>query len=174
MFRYDVVITQSYPATQQVQVVSLFKAIFTCASGRVPNKPPVLNKEKGASLKDVCRAYRSRFVAVFPEITPSNGNGILYPSPSIQGAPLNASIFPVSIKVSPPDITTPTGSSFIFLWRATSFFKHELRVKVAAEPERVDQGVEAITDSLARISRLKRLRLGAVEKEKFLSLWGKK
>jgi 1-acylglycerol-3-phosphate O-acyltransferase len=71
-------------------------------------------------------------VVVFPECTTSNGRGVLAFSPSILSAPPSAKIFPVCLRYTPSDITTPLPGAYIsFLWDLCSRPTHSIRVRIA-------------------------------------------
>ena len=71
-------------------------------------------------------------VVVFPECTTTNGKGILPLGPSLLTAPPTTKVFPVSLRYSAPDITTPIPASFgTFLWNLCSQPTHCIRVRIA-------------------------------------------
>lgn len=73
-----------------------------------------------------------RFIVVFPECTTSNGRGILPFSPSLLSASPKTKIYPVSLRYTPPDITTPIPHSyFTFLWNLCSKPTHYIRTRIA-------------------------------------------
>ncbi|NJR31237.1 hypothetical protein HC762_00330 [bacterium] len=74
----------------------------------------------------------NRAVVVFPECTTTNGKGILPLGPSLLTAPPNTRVFPVSLRYTEPDITTPIpGSVGTFLWNLCSKPTHCIRVRIA-------------------------------------------
>lgn len=84
------------------------------------------------SLSDLLREVPDRCVAVFPECTSTNGRGILPFSPSLLTVPAKTKIFPVSLRYTPADVTTPVpGSYFSFLWNLCSKPTHCIRVRIA-------------------------------------------
>ncbi|KAK8079332.1 vacuolar protein sorting protein [Apiospora phragmitis] len=90
------------------------------------------NPHKLVSLRRVVEQNRHRCVAVFPECSTTNGKGILPFSPSLLSAPVDAPIFPVSMRYTPQDITTPIpGAYFAFLWNLLSRPTHLIRVRIA-------------------------------------------
>jgi 1-acylglycerol-3-phosphate O-acyltransferase len=71
-------------------------------------------------------------VVVFPECTTTNGKGILPLGPSLLTAPRKTKVFPVSLRYTEPDITTPIPASFgTFLWNLCSQPTHCIRVRIA-------------------------------------------
>ncbi|KAK8063003.1 hypothetical protein PG997_015100 [Apiospora hydei] len=107
---FDPVFTVSYPGTTKVRQVSLLSAILLALGPQ----------------------NRHRAVVVFPECSTTNGKGILPFSPSLLSAPQDAPIFPVSMRYTPQDITTPVpGAYFSFLWNLLSRPTHLIRVRIA-------------------------------------------
>ena len=127
---FDPIFTASYPHTRQVQRISLLEAIMR-AFASPQEHPPT-----SATLVDVRTLLREnpeRIVVVFPECTTTNGRGVLPLSPSLLTAPPGAKIFPISLRYSPGDITTPVpGSYWTFLWDFLSRPTHCIRVRIAA------------------------------------------
>jgi 1-acylglycerol-3-phosphate O-acyltransferase len=71
-------------------------------------------------------------VVVFPECTTTNGKGILPLAPSLLTTPGKTKVFPVSLRYSPQDITTPIPNTFgTFLWNLCSRPTHYIRVRIA-------------------------------------------
>jgi hypothetical protein len=83
-------------------------------------------------LDTVLKRYKDRVIVVFPECTASNGRGILPFSPSLLTAPPKTKVFPVHLRYTAPDITTPIpGSLFTFLWNLCSKPTHCIRIRIA-------------------------------------------
>ena len=126
---FDPVFTISYPGTRLVKRVGLLGAIAN-ALGPVRTAPP-----PGAnlvSIADLLRDCPGRVVAVFPECGTTNGKAILPFSPSVLSAPADVHIFPVSLRYTPSDVTTPVpGQWFRFLWNLLSRTSTLVRVRVA-------------------------------------------
>lgn len=126
---FDPIFTVSYPGERKVQRVSLFGAIKQ-ALGPVQTAPPP--GVKLVHLKDLLTEYPDRIIAVFPECGTSNGKAILPFSPSLVETPADVPMFPVSIRYTPSDITTPVpGRWFGFLWNLLSRPTSCIRVRVA-------------------------------------------
>ncbi|KAI2602448.1 hypothetical protein GGR54DRAFT_501662 [Hypoxylon sp. NC1633] len=126
---FDPIFTVSYPHTRKVQRISLLRAILLALF------PPALEPAAGArlvTLRALVEQNPHRVIAVFPEMTTTNGKGILPFSPSLLSAPADARIFPVSMRYTPPDITTPVPGAFrSFLWNLLSRPTHLIRVRIA-------------------------------------------
>lgn len=126
---FDPIFTISYPSTRKVRRISLLGAILVALS------PPATSPPPGARLTTIRALIEQnphRVVAVFPEMTTTNGKGILPLSPSLLSAPAAANIFPVSLRYTPPDITTPVPGAYLaFLWNLLSRPTHCIRVRIA-------------------------------------------
>ncbi|PQE09188.1 vacuolar sorting vps66 protein [Rutstroemia sp. NJR-2017a BBW] len=126
---FDPIFTVSYPHTRQVQTISLLGAILR-ALQRPTEYPP-----RGAQMTDLSSLlvrHPGRVIVVFPECTTTNGRGILPFSPSLLTAPPETKIFPISLRYTPPDITTPVpGKYFQFIWNLLSKPTHCIRVRIA-------------------------------------------
>lgn len=126
---FDPIFTVSYPHTRQVEYISLFGAILRALSH--PKEFPA----KGArmtDLKTLVEEHPKRVIVVFPECTTTNGGGILPFSPSLLTTPPETKIFPLSLRYTPPDVTTPVpGQYWAFLWNLLSQPTHCIRVRIA-------------------------------------------
>lgn len=184
---FDPIFTVSYPGTRKVQRITLFQAV-TQALAPVQLGAP----GDGAGVTDIgalVKAHPDRIIVVFPECGTTNGKGVLPFSPSLLATPSSARIFPVSLRYTPPDITTPVpGAWASFLWKLLSRPTHCIRVRIAecvsntassvgqagASLTSEEQGVlDRIADSLARLGRNKRVGLTLTDKVAFLKAWGK-
>lgn len=126
---FDPIFTVSYPHTRQVEHISLFGAILRALSK--PQEYPSKNA-KLTDLKTLVAEHPKRIIVVFPECTTTNGRGILPFSPSLLTAPPKTKIFPISLRYTPPDITTPVpGQYWSFLWNLLSHPTHCIRVRIA-------------------------------------------
>ncbi|EXJ83460.1 hypothetical protein A1O1_07083 [Capronia coronata CBS 617.96] len=126
---FDPLFVASYPSTRLVQPISLFTALCRAFS-RPQLNPPA--KAKLVDLKTYLKQNPSRIVAVFPECTTSNGRGILPMSPALLTVPPRTKVFPVSLRYTPPDITTPIPHAyFTFLWNLCSKPTHCIRIRIA-------------------------------------------
>jgi hypothetical protein len=126
---FDPVFTASYPHTRQVEHLSLFQAILRSFSYPEVEPPTGARMVDLATLLERCP---SRPVVVFPECTTTNGRGILPLSKSLVAVPPRTKIYPVSVRYTPADVTTPLPGSYIaFLWNLLSKPTHCIRVRVA-------------------------------------------
>lgn len=126
---FDPIFTVSYPHTRQVEYISLFGSILRALSK--PKEYP----SKGArmtDLKTLVEEHPKRVIVVFPECTTTNGGGILPFSPSLLTTPPGTKIFPISLRYTPPDVTTPVpGQYWSFIWNLLSQPTHCIRVRIA-------------------------------------------
>lgn len=126
---FDPLFTQSYPNTRLVRRLTLWQAMLKALAVPSTTSPPV---DTLVDLGQLCKTHPRRCIAVFPECTTTNGRGILPFSPSLLDVPARTKIFPVSLKYTPGDITTPVpGYYFNFLWNLCSKFTHCIRVRIA-------------------------------------------
>lgn len=142
-------------------------------------------------------------IAVFPECATTNGKGILPLSPSLLATPSDAAIFALSMRYTPPDVTTPVpGAWGRFLWKLLSRPTHCIRVRIAEgiyntsvaangtsrhEGSERGEGAEGsgdltveeqrmldrVADALARLGRAKRVGLTVGDKRNFVDAWKK-
>ena len=126
---FDPIFTASYPDTRQVRRISLFGAIMQAF--RSPQASPPAGA-KTTDLRTLIEANPNRVVVVFPETTTTNGRAILAFSPSLLGTALGTKIFPVNLRYTPGDITTPVPGSYrTFLWNLLGEPTHCIRVRIA-------------------------------------------
>lgn len=126
---FDPIFTVSYPHTRQVEYISLFRAILRAL--KKPQEFPGKNA-KMTDLKTLVSEHPQRVIVVFPECTTTNGRGILPFSPSLLTTPPKTKIFPISLRYTPPDITTPLPGQYIsFIWNLLSQPTHCIRVRIA-------------------------------------------
>jgi len=164
---FDPVFTVSYPHTRQVEPISLFGAMLRALSK--PKEYP----SAGARLTDIkalLLAHPQRVIVVFPECTTTNGRGIMPFSPSLLTTPAGTKIFPISLRYTPADITTPVpGQYWSFIWNLLSHPTHCIRVRIAevvyntskpTEKDRLlnnlldldDSAISSSTDTLTSLS----------------------
>lgn len=157
---FDPIFTVSYPHTRQVELISLFGAILRALS-QPRDQPP--NGAKMTDLKALLASHPNRAIVVFPECTTTNGRGILPFSPSLLTSPPGTKIFPISLRYTPPDITTPVPRQYwAFMWNLLSQPTHCIRVRIAevvynrskpstAQPsvEKKDKYLTNVLDSIA-------------------------
>jgi len=126
---FDPVFTVSYPSTRLVQRISLFHAILRAFQSPQYDHPP---NAKLTDLQTLIRQHPHQAIVVFPECTTTNGRGVLPFSTSLLTAPSTAKIFPISLRYTAADITTPVPGTYIgFLWNLLSKPTHCIRVRIA-------------------------------------------
>ncbi|QSZ29260.1 hypothetical protein DSL72_003772 [Monilinia vaccinii-corymbosi] len=126
---FDPIFTVSYPHTRQVHQISLLGAILRALQS--PREYPPKDT-KMTDLSALLFRYPGRAIVVFPECTTTNGKGILPVSPSLLTAPSGTKIFPISLRYSPSDITTPIpGKYWSFIWNLLSKPTHCIKVRIA-------------------------------------------
>lgn len=196
---FDPIFTASFPGTEKVQRISLLGAILL-ALAPVRLQPP--NPKKLTTLLKLREDHPHRVVVVFPECSTTNGKGLLPLSPSLLGASADTKIFPLSLRYTPQDITTPIpGTYFGFFWNLLSRPTHCIRVRIA-EPvtnkSELSNGVDGhdsdseeygtdeepstqegrklldhVAETLSRLARNKRVGLTLRDKVAFVDAWGK-
>ena len=84
------------------------------------------------TLQELTDANPNSIVCVFPECTTTNGRGILPLSPSLLSASGTTKIYPVNLRYTPQDITTPvSGGQMSWLYKLLSKPTHQMRVRIA-------------------------------------------
>ncbi|KAK4159121.1 hypothetical protein QBC43DRAFT_327773 [Cladorrhinum sp. PSN259] len=153
---FDPVFVAAYPGTKKVRKISLLQAILSAISGTTITTSPPTGKDL-TTLKALREKYPNHILAVFPESGTTNGKGILPLSPGLLSAPAEAAIFPVSIRYTPPDITTPVpGQWFGFLWRLLGRPTHTVRVRIAEALHNRSQAVNGVSSHDAAESSSRR------------------
>ncbi|KAL6693763.1 hypothetical protein J3F84DRAFT_379849 [Trichoderma pleuroticola] len=193
---FDPVFTISYPGERKVRRIGLLQAV-TKALAPVTTQPAP--SAQLVDLKDLVKQYPNRVIAVFPECGTTNGKAILPFSPSILQTPPDVHIFPVSIRYTPSEITTPIPGQWLrFLWTLLSRPTTCIRVRIAegqtnkAAAKSGDNipsdltyrggagaGINSeeqklldwIGEALARLSRVKRVGLTMKDKAAFVRAW---
>lgn len=126
---FDPVFTASYSSTRLVHRVSLFQALVRAFSQPQINPP---SNAKLVDLQTLLLRHPNRAIVVFPECTTTNGKGILQFSPSLLTTPPRVKIFPISLRYTPADITTPVPGTYLtFFWNLLSKPTHCIRVRIA-------------------------------------------
>ncbi|KAF2845509.1 hypothetical protein T440DRAFT_472539 [Plenodomus tracheiphilus IPT5] len=127
---FQPIFTRSYPDTRLVERITLLRAILLAFS------PPALVPSPTAKLVTLAHLTRTnptKIIAVFPETTTTNGRGILPLSPSLLSADGKTKIYPVNLRYTPQDVTTPVpGGAFSWFWRLLSKPTHQMRVRIAS------------------------------------------
>jgi 1-acylglycerol-3-phosphate O-acyltransferase len=187
---FDPIFVVSYPGSRKVQHIGLLGAVLRALSSKQFAAPP----ETGLTdLRALLAKYPDRSIAVFPECGTTNGKGVLPLSPSLLSVPKTATIFPISTRYNPPDITTPVPGTYgMFLWKLLSRPNHSLRVRIAEGTHNsangdLDNGssssdeddvtkeeqlmLDRIAETLARLGRNKRVGLTLQDKAAFTKAW---
>ncbi|KIW55191.1 hypothetical protein PV05_07494 [Exophiala xenobiotica] len=126
---FDPIYAASYPTTRLVEPISLFTAV--CRSLTHPKVNPP-EKAKLVDIETLLKKNPNSILVVFPECTTSNGRGILPMSPSLLTTPPRTKVFPVSLRYTPADVTTPIPHAyFTFLWNLCSKPSHCIRIRIA-------------------------------------------
>lgn len=190
---FDPIFTVSYPGTRKVQRLGLFQAVMM-ALAPVQTVPP--HSSDLVDIEDLLSEYPNRTIAVFPECSTTNGKAILPFSPSLLQCPADVPIFPVSLRYTPGDVTTPVpGLWLTFLWNllsrpttcirvriaeaqtntaaaktngAASNGNGELRQRADAASSDEQKVLDRIAEALARLGRVKRVGLTVQDKAAFV------
>ncbi|KAK7544763.1 uncharacterized protein J3D65DRAFT_545380 [Phyllosticta citribraziliensis] len=126
---FDPVFTISYPNTRLVERVNLFRAFLHALAPPTTQPPP---NAKLTTLAALIAQNPDTSIVVWPECTTTNGRGILPFSPSLLTVPARTKIFPLSLRYSPGDVTTPIPQTYFdFLWNLCSKPTHCIRVRIA-------------------------------------------
>ena len=135
---FDATFTASYPNTRRVERLSLLQAIMRAfQQPRIEPGPNV----KMTDLPTILKQNPKNPVVVFPECVTTNGRGILLFSGSLLTAPTTTKIFPISLRYTAADITTPVpGSYFTFIWNLLSQPTHCIRVRIAESVTKASLG----------------------------------
>ncbi|KAK5197871.1 Lysophosphatidic acid:oleoyl-CoA acyltransferase 1 [Exophiala xenobiotica] len=126
---FDPIYAASYPTTRLVEPISLFTAV--CRSFTHPKVNPP-EKAKLVDIETLLKKSPNSILVVFPECTTSNGRGILPMSPSLLTTPPRTKVFPVSLRYTPADVTTPIPHAYVtFFWNLCRKPSHCIRIRIA-------------------------------------------
>jgi hypothetical protein len=126
---FDPIFTTLYPSTRLVERVTL--PVFLYRYFVTPSLYPPPSATL-IPLPTLLGQNPNRMILLFPEATPTNGKGILKFTPALNTAPSATKIFPVSLKYTPADITTPIPNTWArFFWALLSRPTHCIRVRIA-------------------------------------------
>lgn len=126
---FQPIFTRSYASTRKVERISLWSAIRLAFSQPLVNPPA---NAKLVTLQRLSAVYPSKIICVFPETTTTNGRGILPLSPSLLSAGGDTKIYPVNLRYTPQDVTTPVpGGVISWFWNLLSKPSHQMRVRIA-------------------------------------------
>lgn len=97
--------------------------------------PPAIiphDESKLVTLASLVETNPKSIICVFPECTTTNGRGILPLSPSLLSAKGDTKIYPVNLRYTPQDVTTPVSGGYLsWLYQLLSKPSHQMRVRVA-------------------------------------------
>lgn len=126
---FQPIFTRSYPNSRRVERITLFRAILLAFA------PPAIipqNESKLVTLASLIESNPGSIICVFPECTTTNGRGILPLSPSLLSAKGDTKIYPVNLRYTPQDVTTPVSGGYIsWLYQLLSKPSHQMRVRIA-------------------------------------------
>ncbi|KAF2993445.1 hypothetical protein E8E13_001657 [Curvularia kusanoi] len=126
---FQPIFTRSYPNSRRVERITLLRAILLAFA------PPAIvpqDESKLVTLASLVEANPKSIICVFPECTTTNGRGILPLSPSLLSAKGDTKIYPVNLRYSPQDVTTPVSGGYAsWLYNLLSRPSHQMRVRVA-------------------------------------------
>ncbi|KAK1783504.1 hypothetical protein QBC45DRAFT_316285 [Copromyces sp. CBS 386.78] len=129
---WDCVFVQSFPGSRQVRKLSLWQAVTLALSPR--QLADARDDEKLTTIVQLLKEYPTRAIAVFPECATTNGKGILPLSPSLLTVPSSTQIFPLSLRYTPVDDTTPVPGGvkvwWGFLWKLLARPTHCIRIRI--------------------------------------------
>ncbi|KAF1357708.1 hypothetical protein EJ07DRAFT_127331 [Lizonia empirigonia] len=126
---FQPVFTRSYPNSRRVERITLFRAILLAFA------PPAIipqDESKLVTLASLIDSNPGSIICVFPECTTTNGRGILPLSPSLLSAKGDTKIYPVNLRYTPQDVTTPISGGYVsWLYQLLSKPSHQMRVRIA-------------------------------------------
>lgn len=151
---FDPIFTVSYPRSRKVLRVGLWGAVWHALAPAQLRRAPPPGARGLTTLGDIIARNPRRVVAVFPECATTNGQGILPFSPSLLTVPAAVKIFPVSIRYTSPDITTPVPGEWVtFLWKLLSRPTHVMRIRIAEAVYNTAGAVDGVGESSGLSSR---------------------
>lgn len=140
---FDPIFVTSHPASRKVRRISLLSAIlaalYPAAQLSHPTSPRDWERQQASlgeltTLRHLLARHPRRVVALFPECGTTNGKGVLPLGRALLGVPADAAVFPVSMRYTPPDVTTPVPGWKAwagFLWKVLGRPTHCIRVRIA-------------------------------------------
>ncbi|KXX81489.1 putative lysophosphatidic acid:oleoyl-CoA acyltransferase [Madurella mycetomatis] len=153
---FDPIFVAAHPHSRKVRRINLFSATSAALSGSAQFAEPLSNGDNGngdggiTDLGALLARHPDRVIAVFPECATTNGKGILPFSPCLLTAPVETAIFPVSMRYTPPDITTPVPGAKAwmgFLWKLLGRSTHTIRVRIAEGVHNTTQASNGVSSS---------------------------
>ncbi|KAK3308278.1 uncharacterized protein B0T15DRAFT_572483 [Chaetomium strumarium] len=145
---FDPVFVAATPTSRRVRRIGLFSAVCAALSPSAQLSAKVFDSQEweggekdtasasasSSSLSELVARYPGRVIALFPECGTTNGKGVLPLSPCLLTAPADSAIFPVNMRYTPPDVTTPVPGLkgwASFLWKLLGRPTHCIRVRIA-------------------------------------------
>ncbi|KAL2142563.1 hypothetical protein VTI28DRAFT_1009 [Corynascus sepedonium] len=137
---FDPIFVAAHPSSRKVRPIGLLSAIFAALSPSAQLSSLAEWEAQGGGddrltdLRALVARHPGRAIAVFPECGTTNGRGILPLSPCLVTAPAESAIFPVSLRYTPPDVTTPVLGPkgwAAFAWKLLGRPTHYIRVRIA-------------------------------------------
>ena len=127
---FQPIFTRSYPHHRKVERITLLGAILLAFSP--PSQTP-RDPSKLVTLRQLTTENPNKIICVFPETTTTNGRGILPLCPSLLSADGSTRIYPVNLRYTPQDVTTPVPGGYAsWFWRLLSKPSHQMRVRIAS------------------------------------------
>lgn len=160
---FDPIFAACYPNTRLVQPMTLFQATLRAfaAPSSQDQAPP---NAKLVDVSSYLAQYPNRVLVLFPECTTSNGRGTLPLSPSLLASSSRTKVYPVHLRYTPADITTPIPHAYgTFLWNLCSRPTHCIRIRIAEAVQNSAQNhaaslkasaVDVVTDSASEAETL--------------------
>jgi 1-acylglycerol-3-phosphate O-acyltransferase len=119
----------AYPNTRLVEPMSLFTAIARTFLSPRPTPSP---NTALIDFESLLAQNPDRITVVFPECTTSNGRGILPLSPCLLNIPPRTKVFPIHLRYTPNDVTTPIPHDYVnFFWNLCGKPSHCIRIRIA-------------------------------------------
>lgn len=171
---FDPIFTVSYPQSRKVYRISLFRAMAHALSPAQLSLGPKSTAlgTRITDLRTLISDNPGRVIVAFPECATTNGKGVLPFSPSLLTVPATVKIFPVSIRYTPADITTPIpGAWTAFLWKLLSKPTHCIRVRIAEGIQNTARDNSSTSDNTGlgrRSSGQSQYGNGLVDEERFV------
>lgn len=129
---FQPIFTRAYPSTRLVERISLLRAILLAFAPPALHPSSNPSKSNLISLADLVAQNPRSIVCVFPECTTTNGRGILPLSPCLVGVGGETKIYPVNLRYTPQDVTTPVSGGYAsWVYQLLSKPSHQMRVRVA-------------------------------------------
>ncbi|KAF2126283.1 hypothetical protein P153DRAFT_369620 [Dothidotthia symphoricarpi CBS 119687] len=127
---FQPIFTRAYPNTRKVERITLLRAILLAFSHPTLSPPDTSNL---VTLAQLTAENPTSIICVFPECTTTNGRGILPLSPCLLSAAGDTKIYPVNLRYTPQDVTTPVPGNYLsWFYNLLSKPTHQMRVRIAS------------------------------------------